>query len=598
MDKQTTIGFVLIGLVLIVWMWLQAPPTPQRQAVVSDTTHAAARPVRDSLRSETHLAPPVLAAATVSQDPGKFFAATAVGTEKVLIIKTDLYTAELTTKGGLLRKWELSNYATWDKVPVQLVDFDRGGDFSLLFTSSDGKLINTRNLYFQTDRPTWQTVELTGDNTFSVDVTLPVTGGGRIVKRFTFTNGKYSFDVELDFRNVGDVISNFEYQIVWEHGIRYAEENSFDESSFAMAYAYSGGEMTEIDATKANETVKQDINGATSWVATRNKYFALAMMAEEGKSQGAYLEGTHLPMPDNGVKENYVLALKMPFRGSSAESARLTVYCGPLDYDVVKSYHRGLEKTMTLGAAWIIRPISEYVMIPLFQFLRMFIPNYGWVIIVFSLIIKIALHPLTRTSMKSMKKMQTLTPLMNEIREKYKDDPQKMNQQVMNLYKEYGVNPAAGCLPMLLQMPILFALYAVFRSSIELRQASFFGWIHDLSIPDTIVKLPFTVPFFGMNQVSGLALAMGVTMFIQQKMSTTDPRQKSMVYIMPVMMTLIFASLPSGLNLYYFVFNLLSIGQQLWINKQHGDEPPRKVEQKKKSGGIMARITKDLPKLR
>jgi YidC/Oxa1 family membrane protein insertase len=595
MDKQTTIGFVLIGLVLVVWMWLQAPPTPQHRPLGGDSTHAVTPSVRDTLRPETHAAPIIPAA---SPEPGKFFAAAATGQEKVLIIKTDLYTAELTTKGGLVRKWELSNYVTWDKHPVQLVDFDRGGDFSLLFTSSDGKLIDTRNLYFQTGRPAWETVRLTGDQSYMVDLALPVEGGGRIVKRFTFTNGKYSFDAEIDLRNVGDVISNFEYQIVWENGLRYAEENSFDESSFAMAYAYSGGEMTEIDATNPNETVKRDINGATSWVATRNKYFALAIMAEEGKSQGAYLEGVHLPMPDKGVKENYVMALKMPFRGASAESARLTVYCGPLDYDVVKSYQRGLEKTMTLGAAWIIRPISEYVMIPLFQFLRMFIPNYGWVIIVFSIIIKIALHPLTRTSMKSMKKMQALTPMMNEIREKYKDDPQKMNQQVMNLYKEYGVNPAAGCLPMVLQMPILFALYSVFRSSIELRQASFFGWIHDLSIPDTIVSLPFTVPFFGMNQVSGLALAMGVTMFIQQKMSTTDPRQKSMVYIMPVMMTLIFASLPSGLNLYYFVFNLLSIGQQVWINKQHGDEPPRKVDQKKKSGGIMAKITKDLPKLR
>jgi YidC/Oxa1 family membrane protein insertase len=598
MDKQTTIGFVLIGLVLVVWMWLQAPPTSQQHPAGGDTTHAVAPPARDTLRPEKRTAPVLPAASAASLEPGKFFAKAATGMEKVLIIKTDLYTAELTTKGGLVRKWELRNYLTWDKHPVQLVDFDRGGDFSLLFTSSDGKLIDTRNLYFQTDRPAWETVQLTGDRSYTVDLALPAEGGGRIIKRFTFTNGKYSFDAEIDFRNVGDVISNFEYQIVWENGLRYAEQNSFDESSFAMAYAYSGGEMTEIDATNANETVKQDINGATSWVATRNKYFALAMMAEEGKSQGAYLEGVHLPMPDKGVKENYVLALKMPFRGSSAEAARLTVYCGPIDYDVVKGYQRGLEKTMTLGAAWIIRPISEYVMIPLFQFLRMFIPNYGWVIIVFSIIIKIALHPLTRTSMKSMKKMQALTPLMNAIREKYKDDPQKMNQQVMNLYKEYGVNPAAGCLPMLLQMPILFALYSVFRSSIELRQASFFGWIHDLSIPDTIVDLPFTVPFFGMNQVSGLALAMGVTMFIQQKMSTTDPRQKSMVYIMPVMMTLIFASLPSGLNLYYFVFNLLSIGQQIWINKQHGDEPPRKVEQKKKTGGILARITKDLPKLR
>jgi len=197
-----------------------------------------------------------------------------------------------------------------------------------------------------------------------------------------------------------------------------------------------------------------------------------------------------------------------------------------------------------------------------------------------------------------MRKMQALTPLMNEIREKYKADPQKMNAQVMNLYKEYGVNPASGCLPLLLQMPILFALYAVFRSSIDLRQSAFVSWIQDLAIPDALFNLPFAIPFFGITEVSGLALAMAVTMFIQQKMTVTDPRQKAMVWLMPIMFMLMFNGLPSGLNLYYFTFNLLSIGQQMLFNRQHKAEPLRKVEQKKGGGGFLARITKDLPKMR
>jgi YidC/Oxa1 family membrane protein insertase len=171
-----------------------------------------------------------------------------------------------------------------------------------------------------------------------------------------------------------------------------------------------------------------------------------------------------------------------------------------------------------------------------------------------------------------------------------------MNQQVMHLYKEYGVNPASGCLPLLLQLPILFALYAVFRSSIELRQAGFALWITDLSVPDSILKLPFTIPFFGIHEVSGVALAMGVTMFVQQKMSTTDPRQKAMIWMMPILMTLMFNSFPAGLNLYYFMFNILSIGQQIWVNRQHDEEPLRKVDPKKGGGGIIGRIAKNLPK--
>ncbi len=601
MDKQSILGFVLIGIVLIVWMWIQAPPPPSQHPVPADTTGHMRVAAPESARV---VSPPVQAAqrqgpsAAAPDSLGEFFTPRLTGSEKILVIKTDRYTAEVSTRGGVIRKWELRDYKTWDKLPVQLVDYDRGGDFSLLFTSTDGKLVDTRWLYFDGNFSPWQTVELTGDGAYTVDLVLPVDGTRRLVKRLTFRNGSYSFDAEFVFQGLDRVISNYEYQMVWETGLRYAEHNSVDESNFAQAYASSGGEMAEIDASKPGEVVSRDINGSTGWVAARTKYFGVALLGEEGKAQGAYLEGVRIPQPNSGEKEEYSLALKMPLRGAPEERAKVTVFLGPLDFDVLKEYHRGLEQIMSLGAAWIIRPISEYVMIPLFQFLRMLIPNYGLVIIVFSIIIKIALHPLTRTSMRSMKKMQALQPMMNEIREKYKEDPQKMNQAVMNLYKEYGVNPAAGCLPLLLQMPILFALYAVFRSSIELRQAGFVWWIQDLSIPDTIAKLPATIPLLGINEISGLALAMGITMFIQQKMTVTDPRQKSMVWMMPILMTLLFNSLPSGLNLYYFVFNLLSIGQQFWVNKQHGDEPLRKVEKKKSGGGIMGRLTKDLPKIR
>ena len=287
----------------------------------------------------------------------------------------------------------------------------------------------------------------------------------------------------------------------------------------------------------------------------------------------------------------------MPYKGETTEHESFKVFLGPADYHLLSSYDVGLENVIYLGWTWIVRPISVYIMLPAFTLLHTVIPNWGIVLIIFAIIIKIALHPLTKTSMKSMKKMQALQPMTEEIRTKHKDDPQKMNAQIMNLYKEYGVNPAGGCLPMVLQFPILIALYNVFRSAIELRQANFFWWISDLSIPDKIVTLPFTIPLFGVQEVSGLALLMGITTFIQQKMSVKDPRQKTMVWMMPVMMTLLFNSFPSGLNLYYFMFNLLSIGQQMYINKQHDNEPLRKVDQKKgKKGGVFGRLG-DIPRM-
>ena len=600
MDKQATFGFVLIALVLMVWMWLNTPPPAQNKPHADSAATALPQPAdkaqaRPAQQSAVEL--PAVGAQALN-DLGQFFSARATGAEKILVVETDLYRAEITTKGGLIRKWELKNFKTWNQFPVQLVDPDNGGDFSLLFISKDGKQINTRDLYFDASYAAWNTKTLAGEESLTVNFELPVGEGKKIVKRLTFTNNKYSFDAEVILNGMDNVISGFEYQVVWEHSLPYAEHNSIDESSFAMAYAYSGGEVAEADAASESEPVQKDINGVTDWVAARNKYFAIAMVPTEGASQGAFIEGRRKSQPDRGEKENYSLALKMPFKSQRQERSRFTVFLGPLDFSLIKSMDRGLDHIMSLGAAWIIRPITEYVMLPLFGFLHLFISNWGIVIIVFSIIIKVALHPLTKTSMNSMRKMQKLQPMMTEIREKHKDNPDQMNRAIMNLYKDYGINPAGGCLPLLLQMPILYALYNVFASTIQLRQASFVGWISDLSIPDSIVHLPFTIPLFGISQLSGLALAMCITMFIQQKQTVTDPRQKAMIYMMPVMMMLIFNNLPSGLNLYYFVFNLLSIGQQYFVNKSHKDEPLRKVDPKKAQGGLIGRLAKNLPDMK
>jgi YidC/Oxa1 family membrane protein insertase len=191
------------------------------------------------------------------------------------------------------------------------------------------------------------------------------------------------------------------------------------------------------------------------------------------------------------------------------------------------------------------------------------------VLIIFALIIKIITSPLTHKSFQSMKKMQALQPKMNELKEKYAKDPQRLNKETMKLYKDEGVNPMGGCLPILLQMPLLWALYMVFRSTIELRLEGFVWWIKDLSGPDTIFTLPFSLPLYG-DSVNVLPVLMGLTMIWQQKMSITDPKQKAMIYIMPVFMTLLFNGFPSGLNLYYTLFNVISIVHQKYFMRDDG----------------------------
>jgi YidC/Oxa1 family membrane protein insertase len=188
------------------------------------------------------------------------------------------------------------------------------------------------------------------------------------------------------------------------------------------------------------------------------------------------------------------------------------------------------------------------------------------VIIVFSLLIRLILWPLSIPQIRSSRKMQLLQPKITELRERFKDDSQRQQMETMTLYREYGINPVSGCLPMILQLPILYALWGVLSSAIDLRQAGFMLWIQDLSIPDQVAQLPFSIPLMG-DKLSGLALVMGATLFIQQKMMITDPKQKAMIYFMPVLLTLTFNHLPSGLNLYYLTFNLLAIGQQVYMTK-------------------------------
>lgn len=590
MDRQAIAGFVLIFVILMAWMYLNAPPPPPP----GDQTSA------DSLLAQPEKPPtrPARAERADTTTPdrfGRYFSARATGRERILTVETDHYKATLSSKGGVLKEWEITNFKTWRGDPVQLIDYDSPGELGVRFMTSDGRLVDTKELYFDTDGQ--GTIRLSGDESREVRFVLPASNGGRLIKIFRFHNGRYDVDVNLEFQSLTEIIANYKYELVWDSGVRYTERNSIEESSFAAAHVYAAGEHVELNASSAGEEIKADHQGKVDWVATNTKYFVLAMLPGSTETSAAYLEGTGHSAPDNGLVERYGIILELPFRGSSSERASVAVYLGPADYDILSTYQVGLENVIYLGWTWIVRPISVYLMLPVFTFLHNFIPNWGIVLIIFAIIIKIVLHPLTKSSMNSMRKMQALQPKMEEIREKYKDDPQKMNSQIMNLYREYGVNPAGGCLPLLLQFPILIALYNVFRAAIELRQASFFWWIDDLSVPDRLFTLPFTIPLFGVQEVSGLALFMGITTFIQQKMSVKDPRQKAMVWMMPVMMTLLFNGFPAGLNLYYFVFNLLSIGQQMYVNKQHEGEPLRKADPKKKSrGGVFGKLG-DIPRI-
>jgi YidC/Oxa1 family membrane protein insertase len=499
-----------------------------------------------------------------------------------------LLKVELNSTGGKFNRVYLKKYKEWYGGQVQLINTKDGGDLNLSFVTKDGKLISTDPFEFSPEFSE-SSINLSNQDSITKSFVLRIDDSTLIRKKFTFYKDKYFVKVDVEFKGMGRVISGNRYSLDWNNGIRFVEKNSFDEATFAKVDYYAADELFDFDATNFGEKKEKKIGGVFDWVAVRNKYFVIAFLPFQKEPDITLeLKGEKKALNNGGVIDKYSLSISKNLPSFNYGVDAYNIYFGPIEYSTLKAHHTTLTSIVDfgsfLGLTFIIRPIAEYLMLPLLKFLHSFIPNYGIVIIIFSLLIKIVLHPLTKQSMNSMKKMQLLQPMMNEIREKYKDDPQKMNQEVMKLYQTYGINPAGGCLPILLQMPILIALYGLFRATIELRQQPFALWIKDLSVPDTILHLPFRLPLFGIDEISGLALLLGVTMFIQQKMSITDPRQKSLIYIMPILFILLFNSFPSGLNLYYFMFNLFSIAQQYYINKFSPQIELKPVDRKSKKG--------------
>lgn len=610
MDRNTTIAFILIGAILVLWFYLNSPAPEKVQKgkqvdstlVQKDTTKQLKENFpADSIKLKKNVNKE---AGNDSTKFGKYFSLSN-SKEKLITIENNLVVMELSTKGANIRKYFLKKFNNWYspnknsnekfyRTHVQLIDYSKGDAYNLSFISTDGKAINTGDLLFNSDADKSH-YTINDNDSLILNFKLPSINNSYIEKKFVFYGNKYSFQSEIDLVNMSALISDNSYDLVWGNGLRFVEENSVDEATYSDASVYYGDEQVIVDASSVGEKVDKDFNGRIDWVAVRNKYFAAVIAPKNPEDvNGAYIKGDKVSIDKNGVKENYSLRINVPFKNTNFEKSVFTVYIGPVDYDLLKEYGEKFTALVDFGSFFglkiIVRPIAEYVLLPLFNFLHTFIPNYGFVIVIFSLIIKFVLYPLTKTSFQSMKKMQMLQPKIAELKEKFKEDPQKLNKETMKLYQTYGVNPAGGCLPLLLQMPIFIALWGLFKTAIELRQQPFIFWIKDLSIPDIIYQMPFKLPLFGIDQISGLAILMGVTTFFQQKMSVKDPKQAGLVYIMPIMLTIMFMSFPSGLNLYYFMFNVFSIAQQYYINHKHDGmtlEPVKNPNQKK---GFMARL--------
>ena len=470
--------------------------------------------------------------------------------ENLFTIENELYKLVLSSlNGGTFKSFSFKSYFDQDSHSVNLINSSISKNLTVGASKSSGSLIKL-------DTP-WESKGYFNGGFINRETTLdfffPIPEGGFIKKSLTFFPNSYKISCSVDASNVPSGVLSDELSFGWVGGLNPTEANIEDDQVYFNAYAYLGGEQENLKV-KEGKPETLTYNGYVDWTAIRTKYFVVAILPEDPTSiRSVALSGS------KNKEELYQTILNF----NTYKESVFELYVGPLEYNRINNLGRDLESIMDFGWSFI-RPISKAILYTLTE-MHAYIPNYGFILIIFSVLIKLIVYPLTKKSYQSTSAMQKIQPELATIRDKYKNNPQKLNQAQMQLYKKKGVNPLGGCLPMLIQMPLLFALFVVFRTTIELRAEPFIWWIKDLSTPDAVLNLPFHIPIYG-SHVAILPIFMVVSMFIQQRMMSggamQQPQQKTMQYFMTAFFFLMFNSFPSGLNLYYTLFNVLTILQQ------------------------------------
>jgi YidC/Oxa1 family membrane protein insertase len=472
------------------------------------------------------------------------------GAGKEISVETPLYAARFSTRGGVLTSLRLKQYAGAGGEPVEIVPAATEFPFDLVLLTNAGERIDLAEAAFTASS---DHVVLAPGTDASLGFTLTTSDGLEIGKIFRFESNDYLITADLSVQGPGSS-SIRALEFGWQSGLAPTEANAKDDLRNFAALTLTDGTVVKSTPGKVLKNERISVAGAIAWSGLRSKYFFVGFVPL----------GTEPILARNFPGVAGAIGMAMDAERAGDQPVRFMIYAGPLDYQKLQKLGRGLDKAVDFGWKWL-SPLSKLI----FWFMLMchrVVPNYGWVIIILSAAIKFAFQPLTAKSMRSMREMQKLQPEIQALREKYKKEPQKMNTAMMELYRKRGINPLGGCLPLVLQMPVFFALFNVLSKTIELRRAKFIFWIKDLSAPDVVAKLPFSLPFIGSN-LSLLPILMGVAMYIQQKMTPTDPKQAAMTYFLPIIFTLMFFRFPSGLVLYWLVNNVLTIVHQYLMDR-------------------------------
>jgi YidC/Oxa1 family membrane protein insertase len=549
--------FIAIGIsfaVFAVWSIFFAPKPPEQppetQQQTAQTESGApadtAAPTQQEVAQEPSQPEPMME--TQPAEPS-------LQPERKIRIDTDLYRIEISERGAAVKSIVLKNYRETiadDSDQKELIDAQtRGG--SALLAYRDSRDHRVENAIFTVDQS--QDLINVGSQPQVLKFRHQTNNGIIIEKVYTFHSGSYLIDLAVRIINQGT-------QPV-QGRLMLALRNVLSEDAggygFAGPSGLIGGDLEQIKLKKVDET--PNIDGDIRWLAIEDQYFMTSIIPAKA------MTGQMLMDYKDRQLQNKLAFSTNELQPAENQEFRFKLFMGPKSLSLLRSLNNDLDRAIDFG--WVDFFAKPCLM--LMNFIYRFIPNYGVAIIILTLITRAMFWPLAKKSYKSMGEMRKLQPLMQEIREKYKGDKAKMNQEMMTLYRTYKINPMGGCLPMLIQLPVFFALYRMLYQAIELRHAPFFGWITDLSAPDRLFEFGFKIPFMEPPYgIPVLTIIMGASMILQQKMTPApgDPTQAKMMMLMPVIFTFIFINFSSGLVLYWLVSNIFSIAQQYYSQKK------------------------------
>ena len=594
-DINSLIAFFLIGLIFIGWLYLNPPPPIPEQALVDNDKLE----VEDDKKNYQDLSD-VLLESTIETEQDILSFESSVNNYDNLIIDSDKFIVEFSTMGGQISSLQLKEHLNYLGKPVNLIESDNS-IFDLDFITKNGREFSTKDQLF-----TPYVIDKGSRKIISMK--LVVKENVYIEYLYTINLDDYIIDLKINssgFKNILD--TSEKYNINWElNAFRNSKSISYENRYSYLTYYHDDAKIDYLSISGDDEDDEEDVN----WISFKQHFFSSVLISDGAPFKNVEFRSEDL-VEDNSVDTLFTKKFisKIPFDYVNNEfDNSLKFYFGPNQFSQLKSYEIGLEESVDFG--WgIFGVINKYVFVPLYRFLSGIFP-YGIAIIFMTIIVRIILAPVLYKSYLSQAKMKILRPELDEINKKFKDNAMKRQQEMMSLYRKAGANPMSGCLPGLLQIPVFYALFMFFPSAFDLRQKSFL-WAEDLSAYDSILDFGFYIPLYG-DHVSLFPILASISIFFYMKMTTgqqmasqPQPQEgmpdmtkmmKYMIYFAPVMMMVFFNNYSSGLSLYYFVSNLLSIGimftiknyildehkirQQIQFNKSQPVKPPSRFQRR------------------